>query len=370
MPAAGRNKQWPSAWREAVFAKRRCGAILLHGNTRETRNGIFPDRRHPRRGSDHRADQRPALDLARNGAGARAQLGTIDRLYRRNRQARFGPWRERPARAGAGRARRRARRRRDNVGARRAGGRLAGRELSARSRARGRRTDAPGARLGTRHLRLRPLPRQARERRGAGVARGCRSRPGRTARACGVSRPRPYQHAGRRSRPRGIGAGGGARRRGGRRLSSGHRRRRSARRKLPHHPRRRPRQHTSAAAGRYRLGRAGGAQADPGRQGRVLRHRRPRPQTRFRHAADEKGHGGGGDRARARAGDHGRQAAGAVAGVAALRRELGVGQCDAADGHYSHAQGADRRDRQHRCRGPADPVRRTGRGLDRDARIC
>ena len=80
--------------------------------------------------------------------------------------------------------------------------------------------------------------------------------------------------------------------------------------------------------------------------------------------------GGCGDRARARPGDHGRKAAGAVAGAAALRRELGVGQCDAADGHYSHAQGPDRRDRQHRCRGPADPVRRAGRGLDRDAGNC
>ena len=33
----------------------------------------------------------------------------------------------------------------------------------------------------------------------------------------------------------------------------------------------------------------------------------------------------------------------------------------------AHPQGADRRDRQHRRRGPAHPVRRAGRGLDREA---
>ena len=62
--------------------------------------------------------------------------------------------------------------------------------------------------------------------------------------------------------------------------------------------------------------------------------------------------------------------AGAPAGAAALRRELGLGQCDAPARHRAHPQGADRRDRQHRCRRPADPVRRARRGLDRKAGIA
>ena len=72
-----------------------------------------------------------------------------------------------------------------------------------------------------------------------------------------------------------------------------------------------------AAAGRHRLGRRGGAEGDPGRQGRVLRHRRARPQDRLRHASDEEGHGRRGDRARARPGDHGCEAAGPAARAAA-----------------------------------------------------
>ncbi len=59
--------------------------------------------------------------------------------------------------------------------------------------------------------------------------------------------------------------------------------------------------------------------------------RRARPQARLGHAADEKGHGGRGDRARPRPGDHGREAAGAAARAAAVRREFGVRQRDAAD---------------------------------------
>ncbi len=63
----------------------------------------------------------------------------------------------------------------------------------------------------------------------------------------------------------------GARRQGRRRPSSGHRRRRPARRELPDHPRGRPRQRARPAACRHRLGRSGGAEGDPGRQGGVLR---------------------------------------------------------------------------------------------------
>ena len=76
---------------------------------------------------------------------------------------------------------------------------------------------------------------------------------------------------------------------------------------------------------------------------------------------------GCGDRARPRPGDHGRATGGAAARAAAAGRKFGVRQRDAADGHHPDPQGADRRDRQHRRRGPADPVRRAGRGRDREA---
>ena len=55
-----------------------------------------------------------------------------------------------------------------------------------------------------------------------------------------------------------------------------------------------------AAADRSALGACGGCARHSGRQGRVLRHRRPRPEVRAGHAADEEGHGRGGLRARAR----------------------------------------------------------------------
>ena len=64
------------------------------------------------------------------------------------------------------------------------------------------------------------------------------------------------------------------------------------------------------------------------------------------------------------------QAAGAAARAVAAGRERGVRQRDAAARHRADAQGSDRRDRQHRRRGPADPVRRAGRGLRPRSRRC
>ena len=209
-----------------------------------------------------------------------------------------------------------------------------------------------------------PSPRAG----GIGLARRRRSRPRRSARPRDLPGPRSRQHAGRRSRPRRI---------------AQRRRCRSPRQRAPaigsivgdellaeNYP-------TIHAVGRAssrppRLvdivwGDAVSAEGDLGRQGRVLRHRRSRPQNRLGHAADEKGHGRCRDRARPRPGDHGREAAGAAARAAALRREFGLRQRHAAARHRPHAQGADRRDRQHRCRRPADPVRRAGRSLDRKA---
>ena len=92
--------------------------------------------------------------------------------------------------------------------------------------------------------------------------------------------------------------------------------------------------------------------------------------TGLRHEDDEKGHGRRRDHARSGAGDHGGAAAGAAARAVAAGRERGLGQRDAAARHRADAQGSDRRDRQYRCRGPADPVRRAGRGLRPKSRRC
>ena len=59
---------------------------------------------------------------------------------------------------------------------------------------------------------------------------------------------------------------------------------------------------------RYRLGPRRRAEGDAGRQGRVLRHRRLRPQAVVRHAVDEEGHGRRRHRARHRRHGDGREA--------------------------------------------------------------
>ena len=66
-----------------------------------------------------------------------------------------------------------------------------------------------------------------------------------------------------------------------------------------------PRVRTGAAADRAEMGREGASPGHAGRQGRVLRLRRSRHQARERDALDEEGHGRSGERAGARAHDHG-----------------------------------------------------------------
>ena len=100
-----------------------------------------------------------------------------------------------------------------------------------------------------------------------------------------------------------------------------HGRRRSARRELSGDPRGRPGEPARAAAGRPHLGRGERAARDPGRQGRVLRYRRARPQDLVRHAADEEGHGRRRGDARPRPGDHGDEAAGPPAAADRRGRE-------------------------------------------------
>ena len=76
------------------------------------------------------------------------------------------------------------------------------------------------------------------------------------------------------------------------------RRRRLAEGRLPGRARRRPRLDARAAPDRAELGPAARPEAHAGRQGRVLRLRRPGHQGRRRHAPDEEGHGRRGQRAR------------------------------------------------------------------------
>ena len=81
----------------------------------------------------------------------------------------------------------------------------------------------------------------------------------------------------------------------------------------------------------------------------------------------EKGHGRRGDHARARPGDHGRRSCRcACACCCRWSRTAVSGNAMRPRDIVKHPQGADRRDRQHRRRRPPDPVRRAGRGLDRE----
>ena len=72
---------------------------------------------------------------------------------------------------------------------------------------------------------------------------------------------------------------------------AGHRRRRSSPAELSDDPHRRARERARASAHRPALGRRGRAEGHARRQGRVLRHRRPRSKAARRHAGDEEGHG-------------------------------------------------------------------------------
>jgi len=94
------------------------------------------------------------------------------------------------------------------------------------------------------------------------------------------------RHGTGRARRSGPGARQGAQGQGPR-----DRGRRSSEAELSHGACRRPRQQSRAAADRPDMGPRERSQGHPGRQGRVLRYRRPRPQARHRHAEHEEGHG-------------------------------------------------------------------------------
>ena len=98
-----------------------------------------------------------------------------------------------------------------------------------------------------------------------------------------------------------------------------HRGRRSPEEELPDGPCRRPRLEPRAAADRSHLGQPARSQGDAGRQGRVLRHRRPRSQARGRHAQHEEGHGGRGDHDGRGRHDHGHASCRCACGCSSRR---------------------------------------------------
>ena len=108
----------------------------------------------------------------------------------------------------------------------------------------GGRSEPDRARLGARHLFVRPVPQEKEGRYGAaGLAARGRSRFCRVSRRGDMSGARSDQHAGLRSRPGRTGRGGDAGGRGHGRAAPGHRRRCAARRELSDDPRGRTGQH-------------------------------------------------------------------------------------------------------------------------------
>ncbi len=326
---------------------------------------------HQRRDTDRRLDQGPAGAVARNRAGASAQLAARDRLFGRCRQARAGAgsrWRARP---GAGRARRGRRRRAGDVGAGRVARGAAGGKLPARNRAGGRRPDR-GWRSAGRSAPM-PSPATTRGRRAARrwsgpkapTAAGCE----RLASAVFLARDLVNTPAGDLG-PEELAAAAV-------RVAE-----------------------TAGACHRVIVGDELLAENYP------TIHAVGRASTRAPRLVDivwgepsapkvtlvGKGvcFDSGGLDLKTAAGmrlmkkDMGGAAIMLGLAQAIIDAKLPVRlrvllpcvensvsrQCDAPDGHRAHAQGADRRDRQHRRRGPADPVRRAGRGLDREAGNC
>ena len=151
---------------------------------------------------------------------------------------------------------------------------------------------------------------------------------------------------------------GAAARRAFRRQGRGHARRRPHRAQPAADSRRRPRRRTGAAPRRFRLGPRRRGQSDARRQGRDLRHRRPRHQAGERDGDHEEGHGRRGGRAQPCAHDHGGGARRAPAHADADRREFDFRQRFPAGRRPQKPQGPDRRDRQYRRRRPVDPRRR------------
>ena len=135
---------------------------------------------------------------------------------------------------------------------------------------------------------LRLPPRRRRRRSRATARRDCAG-------------ARSHQHACERHVARGTGAGGRRGRASLRSETSRDHRRRSAQGAVPRDSRSRSRSRRRAATRRHRVGRSVASEGHARRQGRVLRHRRPRHQARRIDAADEEGHGRRRGRARARA---------------------------------------------------------------------
>ena len=115
-------------------------------------------------------------------------------------------------------------------------------------------------------------------------------------------------------------------------------------------------------------GKASRSEAGDRRQGRVLRHRRPEPQGRRRHALDEEGHGR--RRARDRAGrpGDGSEAAGAAEPAGARGGKCRGRQRDASGRGDHHPRRPHRGGGQHRRRRPAGAVRCADLRLRAEAR--
>ena len=166
---------------------------------------------------------------------------------------------------------------------------LAGRRLAFRLRAG--RAGTRGNRTGARRLCLHPLRQETRQ--GAALRAAVRRRCG----ACSPHRrwrfpdARSGQHADQRHGAGRAGEGGANPGRSAQGRNLGDQGRRSAQAEFPDDPRRRPCIDRRAASDRHDMGAEGRAEGDAGRQGRLLRHRRPRHQAVVRHAVDEEGHG-------------------------------------------------------------------------------
>ncbi len=226
------------------------------------------------------------------------------------------------------------------------------------------RQGAGGARRGQGRVRLgaRKLPVHALQE-GAPQARRPAARPfgesgrGARARGGGEARARPREHAGGGHGSRGAlrhrARAGGPLRRGVRRVGG----RRVAGAELPGHPCRGPRGGARAATARAQLGQPEASAPRHRRQGRVLRHRRPRHQGRRGHAPHEEGHGRRRARDRAGAARDAAEAPLPPAAPRAGRRERDRRQRLSPGRRGAHAPWPHGRDRQHRCRGPRRPVR-------------
>jgi hypothetical protein len=241
-----------------------------------------------RRGHRHHpgGPQEPGR-LHRHPARSQPQLAGHGRLHGRARHACAAARCRRPAGFGAGRHRTRA-------GAVRAGsaaGGAARRRLQAQRRGPATFARAGRAVVGAGQLPVRSVQAAQARRRGAAAGVQCRCAARHRHRHGDLRHARPGQHTGRAHGPRRAGRRRASRGPAARRHLQADRRRRAAEGQLPRHPRGRPCRHARAAPDRAELGQAQAPEADAGRQGRLLRQRRPGHQGRRRHAPDEEGHG-------------------------------------------------------------------------------